>query len=273
MKEGDEIEKFLKYMPAFDKGQVVILNFLFQFLLFIFFMFSFWWTTNRYLLAALLVEFILVFLGTFPYKYITKNSEKLREKYLKKYGDIAAQKLWFHYETYTIPFLSASLYFPLLLINYDFVPNLINFQPHFLTNSLLPFYLSIPLSILIIIIGVRIKKPSGGFGELVEAYIYIIFPKESKLINKGKYQYIRHPRYLGRATIAFGLGILANNILAIMVAATHAFTFWSMIPYEENELARRFGEEYKNYKKRVPALLPRYGKCKKFIKYIFSKEE
>ena len=269
MRKEDDIDILLSYIPAFRVWYILILNYLFQFSLFIFFIISFWWASSNFLLGALVVEFILVFFGTLPYKYITKNSEKIREKYLKKYNKLAAQKLWFHYETYTIPFLSSSLYFPLILINYDFIPNIISLQPHFLTNSLFPFYISIPIGILIIIIGVKIKRPSGGFGEIVESYIYLIYPDESKLLKDGKYQYIRHPRYLGRAAIAIGLAIIANNLLAVFVAAIHAGTFWSMIPYEEYELSRRFGDEFKSYKEKVPALIPRYGNWKKFIKYIF----
>jgi protein-S-isoprenylcysteine O-methyltransferase Ste14 len=269
MKQQDELDIFLSYVPAFKSWRIVVLNYFFQFLLFIFFIISFWWISSNYLFGALVAEFIIVFFGTLPYKYITKNSGKIRENYLKKYGRFAAQKLWFNYESYTIPFLSSSLYFPLMLIKYDFIPNIITLQPHFLTNSLFPFYISIPIGILIIIIGVKIKRPSGGFGELVESYIYLIYPDKSKLLKDGKYQYIRHPRYLGRATIAFGLAIIANNILAILVAAIHTGTFWSMIPYEEYELSNRFGDEYKSYKEKVPALIPRFGNWKKFLRYIF----
>jgi len=267
--QEDDIGILLSYIPAFRVWYILILNYFFQFLLFIFFLISFWLVSSRFFLGALLVEFIIVFFGTLPYKYITKNSEKIRKNYLKKYGQLATQKLWFHYESYTIPFLSSSLYFPLLLINYDFIPKIINLEPHFLTSSFFPVYISIPIGILIIIIGVKIKRPSGGFGELVESYVYLIYPDKSKLLKDGKYQYIRHPRYLGRATVAFGFALIANNILAILVATIHAVTFWSLIPYEDYELSNRFGDEFRSYKDKVPALVPRYGNWKKFIKYIF----
>ena len=269
MNNNEDVDVFIKHLPAFKVWYVVVLSYLLQFLLFVFFIISFGYVSYNFLPGVIVVQIIVAFFGTLPYRYMTKNSEKIRESYLKKYSQLAVQKLWFHYELYTIPFLSSSLYFPLLLINYDFIPSIVTHQPHFLTNSLFPLYTSIPIGIVILILGIRIGRPSGGFDANVESYMYIIYPEKGKLISDGTYQYIRHPRYLGRGVIAFGLAIIANNILALLVAAIHTVAFWSLIPSEEYELARRFGDKFGSYTRRVPALIPKYSEWKKFIRYIF----
>jgi len=273
MEQKGDKDILLDYLPSFKKWHVSALVYLSQLLLFISIIVSFYLISSYVLVGALIFQTIISFLGVLPYRYMSKNSEKIQKKYLKKYGNLAIQSLWFHYESYTVPLLSSSLYFPLILVNYDFIPSIINSQSDFLVNSLLPFYVSIPISLFIIFFAIKIRKPSGGFDAIVESYIYLIYPKKGKLIADGIYRYIRHPRYLGRTLIALGLAIIANNILAILVAGIHSFAFLSLIPSEDNELARRFGDDFRSYKERVPALIPRYGNWRKFVRYVFYSDK
>lgn len=233
----------------------------------------FLWISSTILIGALIGEFIIVYIGILPYRYISINIEKLREKYRKKYGKLAGQYFWFNFESYTIPLLSSSLYFPLLLITYENPSfQIINMPSNIITISLFPIYITIPTGIIIIILGFLIQNPSGGFSPDIEIYLHMLFPEKGKLLTNGIYKYIRHPRYLGRGFIAVGLGVIANNILAIFVGVIHFFVFCSLIRPEDNELSIRFGNEFLNYKKNVPALIPKYGNWKKFLRFIFLKE-
>jgi protein-S-isoprenylcysteine O-methyltransferase Ste14 len=100
-----------------------------------------------------------------------------------------------------------------------------------------------------------------------------MFNHENRILfNKGVYEIIRHPRYLGRGFIAIGIGIIANNILAISVALIHFLVFCSLIIPEDNELLKRFGNEFIKYKKNVPMFIPKFGNWRKFIKFIFTKK-
>jgi len=270
-KSGEDI--FLENMPILSVWYKVIILYSAQFLLFLSIMAIFWWTSSNNIYYVIILQIIISFIGTMPYRMMTLRSYNIRVKYLKKYDKLAAQKLWLHYQSYTNPLLSSSLYFPILLKTDYFLPSFISFPSHFLTDSLLPVYVALPLSIILIVLGFIIRKPSGGFGADVESYLYLLYPKEGKLITDGVYSYVRNPRYLGRGFVAIGLGVFSNNILAIIVGLIHSLAFCSLIPSENNELSKRFGNDFKNYKKNVPALFPRFGNWRIFFKIVFSKDK
>jgi protein-S-isoprenylcysteine O-methyltransferase Ste14 len=78
------------------------------------------------------------------------------------------------------------------------------------------------------------------------------------LVTSGLRQRIRHPIYLGHLLIisAWTLagGTWAHIALWLLALATGAV----MIRFEEEELVQRFGQEYREYQKRVPAIVPRF---------------
>ena len=273
MSEKKGIEFFMEQVPALSKWQIALPTYIIQLSIFIISIAFFYYISKQTLYGAIIGQIIIAFLGTFSYRYITRNSEKIREKYLKKYKELAGQKFWYHYQFYTIPLLSSSLYAPLLLKTDYFLPKIIDLPNHFVSNSLLPYYIIIPLGLFIAVIGYIIRKPSGGFAADVEAYFYVLYPNKGKLISKGKYNYIRNPRYLGRGILALGIALLANNILAIIVAFIHFLAFASLIPSETKELSKRFGKNYDEYKRKVPALIPKYGNYKNFLKSTFLKSK
>ena len=154
---------FFDNMPAFKVWYKVLPMYVINLLLFIIVIFIFWKVGSEKWYGALLVQIILSSLLSIHFIIIANKSDKIRKKYLKKYKELAIQKYWFNFQSYTIPFISAAYYFPLLLINYDFLPRFVEAPNHFLNNSLMPFYISMPLGIIIIILGFLMKRPSGGF--------------------------------------------------------------------------------------------------------------
>jgi len=277
MGKKSNLDLFLEHLPAFTVWYNIVLTYLLQFLIFILIIIFFWWISPlfNYGLGAIIGQIIVISIGTIPYAYMFLNSEKIRVKYKKKYKKLAAQRLWYNYISYLIPILYSSLYFPLLLITYNDlpIPSIIPLQSSFMTNSLFPFFVSIPIGVILVILGILTRKPSGGFGADVDSCMYLIYPEKSKLIQLGIYKYIRHPRYLSRFFIAIGFGFIANNFLAICVGFLHFLPFAFLVMPEEKELSRRFGVDYANYKKRVPALFPKLGKWIKFVKFLFGKEK
>lgn len=274
MTEESGIDVFLKYTPALNVKYKAFFTYSYQLAIFVIVMILFWWISSNLLLGALIWQLIIASLAIFPFAYITKNSEKIRKLYREKYGELAYQHLFFKYLIYTIPLGAASLYFPFLLkTNYYFLPALISLPPNIITNNLLPFFSEIPAGIFVIIIGILIRRPSAGFDIDTDSYIYLIFPERGKKIEGGVYEYVRHPRYLGRGFIVIGLGILANNLLAIGVALIHFLSYISLIKIEDRELIKRFGDDFRNYQKEVPALFPKYGKWKNFFRFVFKREK
>ena len=79
-----------------------------------------------------------------------------------------------------------------------------------------------------------------------------------KLVVEGLHRYVRNPMYIGVATIVLGQAVLFQSwhiveYLAIVLVIVQFFVLF----YEEPTLARQFGTEYEEYKKRVPRWIPR----------------
>lgn len=271
MKNKTDYDIFLGYMPAFSIWYKVLIVYLFFIIVFIFVMFFFWLISSAIWVGAITVQLIVSTILSIYFIYLAKNGDKIRVRYREKYEMFAGQKYWFTYQFCTMPFIAAAYYFPLMLISYDFLPVIVKLPPHFINTSLFPYYVSLPLGILIIIFGFMIKKPSGGYGTDYDNYIYTIFPEKSKLITGGIYSYIRNPQYLGRGLIAIGFGFIANNISAILVGLVHFLSYCAIIPAEDEELLKRYEDKFNYYKKRVPALFPRYCNWKKFINIVINR--
>src|SRR5664280_2512341 len=81
-----------------------------------------------------------------------------------------------------------------------------------------------------------------------------------QLITTGIRSRVRHPVYLGHlceiAGWCIGTGLIALYALAAFAVITGAV----MIRMEDRELEARFGETFRAYRQRVPAVLPRAGK-------------
>lgn len=84
-----------------------------------------------------------------------------------------------------------------------------------------------------------------------------------RLLTDGPYRYCRNPMALGAVFWLAGWAFLANSPAAIFggvsVFAAGIFTYHKLI--EETELEARFGERYREYRKRTPFLLPRRQKA------------
>ena len=79
----------------------------------------------------------------------------------------------------------------------------------------------------------------------------------ARLVTTGIRARVRHPVYLGHLcemlAWSIGTGLLACWLLTAFAIATGAV----MIRMEDAELEKRFGEEYRQYRSTVPAVLPR----------------
>ncbi|MCP4051094.1 MAG: isoprenylcysteine carboxylmethyltransferase family protein [bacterium] len=79
-----------------------------------------------------------------------------------------------------------------------------------------------------------------------------------KLIISGPYKYTRNPIELGAILYYFAFGTICynwfNGLFCFVVSLIAGSTYHKFI--EERELEARFGEEYKQYKKKVPFLFP-----------------
>jgi protein-S-isoprenylcysteine O-methyltransferase Ste14 len=85
------------------------------------------------------------------------------------------------------------------------------------------------------------------------------FNPPRELVVAGPYAWVRNPMLTGVFASLFGLGFLLHSV-AMVVVWTPAFVLVNAIELklvEEPELERRFGESYREYRRRVPMFVPR----------------
>jgi protein-S-isoprenylcysteine O-methyltransferase Ste14 len=79
-----------------------------------------------------------------------------------------------------------------------------------------------------------------------------------RLITHGPYAYTRNPMTLGALLMYLGIGVWTGSGVVVILTV---FVFSGLLTFihihETQELTERFGNEYLEYRKRTPFLLPR----------------
>ena len=78
-----------------------------------------------------------------------------------------------------------------------------------------------------------------------------------RLVRTGIYGFVRHPLYIGNGLFAIGLAILFNSLYAFLFSILYTFLYFPIIYFEEKDLLKKYGEEYKKYKEEVGLLFPK----------------
>ena len=88
-----------------------------------------------------------------------------------------------------------------------------------------------------------------------------ISPEESKgtLLKEGIYGAVRHPRYLAVMIGIAGYTMVVNYVGLYLLYLGSMAALLLVVIFEERELEDRFGAEYREYRSRVPAFIPRMG--------------
>ena len=87
------------------------------------------------------------------------------------------------------------------------------------------------------------------YGEVPKGKKYI---HTTKLVDTGIYSIIRHPQYGGSLYIAFSLILIQQTLVSIILGIICMITSYLSMVFEEERVIPKFGEEYKDYMKRVP---------------------
>jgi protein-S-isoprenylcysteine O-methyltransferase Ste14 len=80
------------------------------------------------------------------------------------------------------------------------------------------------------------------------------------LETQGLYSRIRHPGYAGALLAALGGALAFDGAQGLAAVALMAVALAVRIRHEERALESHFGEEYRRYRARTGALLPRLGR-------------
>lgn len=110
----------------------------------------------------------------------------------------------------------------------------------------------IVLTVSVLLLGISISEYFKYTGELpVSAY------PPAHIIRRGIYNYWRHPIYLFYTTTLIGVALIIGS-LAMLLIVIPVFILLEIvyIIFEEQRLARRFGETYIYYKKQTGLIIP-----------------
>lgn len=77
------------------------------------------------------------------------------------------------------------------------------------------------------------------------------------LVITGPYRYVRHPLYFGVVVLVLGWWLLLGYTF-LLFSAIFLLLWYNFVltPFEEKELKAVFGEQYEQYMKEVPRMIP-----------------
>ncbi|UCF58779.1 MAG: isoprenylcysteine carboxylmethyltransferase family protein [Candidatus Bathyarchaeota archaeon] len=78
-----------------------------------------------------------------------------------------------------------------------------------------------------------------------------------KLETAGAYSIVRHPQYFGWILAHIGMSTLFSVSYSMLFTPILLALIYLISKKEEEELIKEFGNEYEDYKKNVPMLMPR----------------
>ena len=80
---------------------------------------------------------------------------------------------------------------------------------------------------------------------------------KSKLVADGPFSVVRHPTYLAHTVMFFGIFLITETAaVGIVTLLDFVLVNVIIIPLEDRELLKRFGEDYKKYEEKVPGFFP-----------------
>jgi len=130
---------------------------------------------------------------------------------------------------------------------------ILNFST-FLINFISPIVRFI-LFVIFLVIALLFFKLSGN----------AVFPhdqEEKPLAKTGIFAHVRNPMYLGTPLIFIAFIFLTLSLISIVPLIITMVLFNNMVKFEEKDLEKIFGQEYLEYKKKVPRWLPRLTPAK-----------
>ena len=198
------------------------------------------------------VWFIISLLGfiaiTIPY-FLSLEHLKLEEKFGKEKGKKMGEILgivsgwgfflfWFGIwlspqDRFIIPFFQdLSIQIPISSLTIYFV-NFLIFIPFFITGAWF-----------------------GIKGVILTSLKVAETHRAERIITTGVYSTVRHPQYFGGILAHIGVSFLLSGLYSLLVAPLVIALIYTISWKEENELAKEFGQEYVDYKKKVLMLIP-----------------
>ena len=79
---------------------------------------------------------------------------------------------------------------------------------------------------------------------------------EDRMVTGGPYRFIRHPMYAAALSISLGLSLLIQSAAFSVVFLIYVALMFGLIPLEEQELQKAYGDRYQEYRRKTKMLIP-----------------
>jgi len=97
---------------------------------------------------------------------------------------------------------------------------------------------------------------AGYFSQRAHKIVFQHERDELIVIKTDVFAMIRHPMYFGSILIYLGFVILSFSVIALIVFFIIVIFYCYLCRYEEQILIEKLGDQYRNYMKKVPMLIP-----------------
>jgi protein-S-isoprenylcysteine O-methyltransferase Ste14 len=131
----------------------------------------------------------------------------------------------------------------------------------FLFAYFFPFPVDLPMEVRLV--GLAIAVGSAIFAawamwSLGRSYgIRMDLFEGHRLITEGPYRFTRHPMYFGIVSFHLGATVAMESLALLLITVVYVIPFTAMrIRAEDGVLAAGFGDEFRTFAGRVPALVP-----------------
>lgn len=84
----------------------------------------------------------------------------------------------------------------------------------------------------------------------------VTLKQDHELVRGGPYRYVRHPIYTGILFGFVGSAIARDEWRGVLAVAIAYLALWRKLRLEERWMVERFGDAYREFQARVPALIP-----------------
>ena len=194
----------------------------------------------------------IVVVSWFFYRYVVPKS--WRE--WTRAGIVQAFVIAFYAEMYGFP---VTIYLLARLFNLDVAGNFWDGNLWiYLTGAQEAMLVSMFIGYAIVFFGITLVV--AGWREVYRAN------KQGRLATGGPYALVRHPQYTGFFLALFGEGVVHwPTVFSLAAFPLVVIAYVLLARKEERQMIEEFGDEYREYQRRVPMFLPRWGDWRKLF--------
>ncbi len=164
----------------------------------------------------------------------------------------AQQKLKSNFRYYRVSYSIFSFLGLIAILIYQFsMRSLLLYFPNFVTQLVGMLMMAAGAAVMLIMIRKYFMQLSGIRWLTQET-------SKSKLQVTGLHRYVRHPLYLGTFILIWGWFIFYPSLSFLICSSIITIYTLIALRYEEQKLIREYGNDYIQYRKKVPSLIPKF---------------